>query len=138
MKPFNEDKTILVHTDVAPLYISSDDVKFFQVVHNLVSNAVKFTPAEGTVAVDIHDSETTVVITVVDNGVGIPEHLQRHIFERNTPAGRPGLKGEKSIGMGLYIVRKLTELMHGEVTFTSREHAGSTFAITLPKIKPDA
>lgn len=137
MKPFNEDKTILVHTDVAPLYISSDDVKFFQVVHNLVSNAVKFTPAEGTVAVDIRDAESTVTVTVADNGVGIPEHLQRYIFERNTPAGRPGLKGEKSIGMGLYIVRKLTELMHGEVTFTSREHAGATFRVTLPKLKPD-
>lgn len=136
IKPFNEDKAILLHTDVAPLYVSSDDVKFFQIIHNLLSNAVKFTPANGTVSVDVRDAEKTFTVTIADNGIGIPEHLQRDIFERNTPAGRPGLKGEKSIGMGLYIVRKLVELLQGEIKFTSQENAGTAVNVTLPKIRP--
>jgi len=135
IKPFNADKEISLYPDADQIFISLDDVKYFQVVHNLISNAVKYTPPAGKVSVEIIEMEDRVVITVADNGIGIPEHLQPYVFQRNTPAARQGLKGERSIGMGLYIVKKLVELMKGELTFESNENAGTKFVVWLPKMR---
>ena len=135
IKPFNADKEISLYPDADQIFISLDDVKYFQVVHNLISNAVKYTPPAGKVSVEIIEMEDRVVITVADNGIGIPEHLQPYVFQRNTPAARQGLKGERSIGMGLYIVKKLVELMKGELTFESKENAGTKFVVWLPKMR---
>jgi two-component system sensor histidine kinase VicK len=64
-----------------------------------------------------------------DNGIGIPERLKPVLFEKYTPASRRGLRGEPSIGMGLYIVRKLVSILNGKITFESSEGKGSTFVI---------
>jgi two-component system, OmpR family, sensor histidine kinase VicK len=118
------------------LFVTGDDVKFFQVVHNLLSNAIKFTKTNGRVTIEVRDNGHQFVTTVRDNGIGIPDFLQPHIFKKNTPAGRPGLRGEKSIGMGLYIVKKLVDLMKGQLSFESKEGEGTTFHVTLPKSLP--
>lgn len=115
------------------LYVNSDDVRFMQIVSNLLSNAVKFTPVNCTIEVDVRDTESSFQLIVKDDGIGIPTHLQPLIFVRYSPAGRTGLNGEKSIGVGLSIVKRLTELMGGRIEFTSRENQGSTFIVTLPK-----
>lgn len=135
MLAFDKEKQILLQSAMDSLFVTSDDVKFFQVIHNVLSNAVKFTPAGGVVRVIVDISDDTFTVSVVDTGIGIPEHLQPHIFERNTPASRPGLKGEKSIGMGLFIVKELVTLMGGSVTFSSKENVGTSVAITLPKVR---
>jgi two-component system, OmpR family, sensor histidine kinase VicK len=132
-KPFNADKTISLKTKLKALFVRTDDVKFFQVVHNLISNSLKFTKSKGTITLEVVDREHEFVVSVKDNGIGIPDYLQQHLFKKNTPASRTGLKGEKSIGMGLYIVKKLTTLMGGELQFESEEGIGTTFSITLPK-----
>ena len=133
MRDFNKDKQIRIISKTKELMVSADDVKFFQIVHNLLSNAVKFTPSKGKITVAINDYEHFFEVSVHDTGIGIPEHLQPYVFQRNTPASREGLKGEKSIGMGLYIVKKLAEMMHGKISFKSEENVGSTFLLRLPK-----
>jgi two-component system, OmpR family, sensor histidine kinase VicK len=133
LKPFNSDKEFKIVTSTNELMVNADDVKFFQIIHNLLSNAVKFTPSHGSITVQVKNYEYFFELTVADTGIGIPEHLQPYIFHRNTLAARRGLKGEKSIGMGLYIVKKLTEKMQGQVSFKSRENAGATFLVRLPK-----
>jgi two-component system, OmpR family, sensor histidine kinase VicK len=132
-KQFAAEKQIKIVSENKELFVSIDDVKFFQVVNNLISNAVKFTDARGKIQVVITEQESKFQVSVEDNGIGIPEYLWPHLFKKNTPAGRPGLRGEKSIGMGLYIVKKLVDLMHGSLTFESEEDKGSTFTIELPK-----
>jgi two-component system, OmpR family, sensor histidine kinase VicK len=133
IKPFNIDKTISLKTKVRELFVSADDVKFFQIVHNLVSNSVKFTKSNGTITIEVVDDESEFKVIVKDNGIGIPEYLHPHLFKRNTPASRAGLKGEKSIGMGLYIVKKLVALMQGSLEFESEENVGTRFVVTFPK-----
>jgi two-component system, OmpR family, sensor histidine kinase VicK len=133
LRPFNEDKTLTIVCAKKELMINGDDVKFFQVIHNLLSNAVKFTPSGGAVIAEIIDLEKSIVVKVSDTGIGIPEHLQPYIFDRYTRASREGLNGEKSIGMGLYIVRKLTELMSGTIGFETEEMKGTTFSLHFPK-----
>jgi two-component system sensor histidine kinase VicK len=133
LKPFNRDKEFKIVTNTNELMVNTDDVKFFQIVHNLLSNAVKFTPSHGHITVQIKKYESFFEVSVADTGIGIPEHLQPYIFHKNTLAARVGLKGEKSIGMGLYVVRKLIEKMLGQVSFKSRENAGTTFLVRLPR-----
>jgi two-component system sensor histidine kinase VicK len=132
-KEFVKDKHIKVITKAKNVFITGDDVKLFQVIHNLVSNAVKFTDANGKISIEVIELNDTVQIKVQDNGIGIPEYLHPHLFKKNTPAGRTGLRGEKSIGMGLYIVKKLVELMKGDVSFETEEDHGTIFTVELPR-----
>jgi two-component system sensor histidine kinase VicK len=132
-KQFHPQKQIKLVTDKKELFITGDDVKFFQVIHNVLSNAVKFTNAKGKISIGVTESDGFFRVSVTDDGIGIPEFLQPHVFKKNTQASRPGLKGEKSIGMGLYIVRKLVELMKGTIEFQSVENKGTTFTFQLPK-----
>ena len=132
-KLFSSGKEIKIISSKKQLFVTGDDVKFFQVINNLVSNAVKFTDSNGRIIIEVKDQTSAFSIVVRDNGIGIPEYLHPHLFKKNTPAGRPGLKGEKSIGMGLYIVKKLVDLMNGSMTFESEENNGSNFMVEFPK-----
>ncbi|MBT1698091.1 HAMP domain-containing histidine kinase [Fulvivirgaceae bacterium PWU4] len=132
-KAYPDFQFVLIKTFDA-LYFSTDDVKFLQVVNNLLSNAVKWSPSGSTIEIILHDEDDHCSITVRDYGVGIPNHLKSLVFQRNSPAGRPGLRGERSVGMGLYIVSKLVALMDGAISFESVENEGTSFTLRLPKI----
>jgi two-component system sensor histidine kinase VicK len=120
-------------SNIATLNISQDDVKFLQALNNLISNAIKWSHTKSQIEIRVIDAQDFVNISIVDTGVGIPEHMQRFLFDKNTKASREGLRGEKSIGMGLYIVRRLVRIMDGDLTFESIEGKGSTFTMILPK-----
>jgi two-component system sensor histidine kinase VicK len=120
-------------SNIDKLFVTNDDVKFLQVVTNLISNALKFTPANCAVEVKIEETEDYFTVIVKDDGIGIPKHLQPLVFQKYTPAGRTGLQGEKSLGVGLSIVKTLVELMKGTIRFESQENKGTTFYVTFPK-----
>lgn len=128
----NKDKHFRLDTELKNLNINSDPVKFFQVMHNILSNSIKFTQEGGLIEILVKEEDQFFIITVKDNGIGIPEILYPYIF-REKVAGRIGLKGEKSSGLGLSIARRLVNLMGGEIWFESRENEGSSFYIKLPK-----
>jgi two-component system, OmpR family, sensor histidine kinase VicK len=133
MRKSYPDFNFNVTSNVDSLSASLDDVKFLQAANNLISNAIKWSQANSTIGISIIDRGDKFTFSVADTGVGIPDHLQRFIFDRNSRASRLGLRGEKSIGMGLYIVKKLVRLMDGEISFESTEGKGSTFTIIFPK-----
>lgn len=122
-----------LHYSDDPIYGFIDDVKLLQVVNNYLSNAIKFSPPDKPITINIHDTDYEVIISVKDEGIGIPEELHSFVFDRNAGAGRTGLNGEKSIGLGLSICKHLIELMGGSVWFESQEGVGSTFYLSLPK-----
>jgi two-component system, OmpR family, sensor histidine kinase VicK len=126
------EKEFNVTTVMNPLFLNSDEVKFFQIFHNLILNSVKFTPEQGKIDVVLDVKDTTFFLTVRDNGIGIPDALKGFIFQKYSPACRPGLKDERSIGMGLYIVKKLTTMMGGSICFSSVETVGTTFTVQIP------
>ena len=128
-----KDHLFVFQKESEHVFVNSDDVKFLQIINNLLSNAVKWSPAGSTIEIGVQESAEQVVVSVSDRGVGIPEQLQAHVFQRNSIASRPGLNGEKSIGMGLYIVKKLVNLLQGNIWFESKVNEGTTFFIRLPR-----
>ncbi len=129
----NRNKKFRLITKLENLNITTDSVKFFQVIHNLVSNSIKFTPDMGEIDIHVEEAETTFIIRVKDNGIGIPVALQANIFDKRTIARREGMDNELSNGLGLSIVKILVELLGGRVWFETEENKGSVFSIELPK-----
>lgn len=130
----NNKSLLFTFTDKA-CFVQLHRKKFQRVLDNLLSNAVKFTPDDGLVKVDVEESGQHIVVRISDNGIGIPKHLQLHLFKPFSKASRKGLKGEKSIGLGLHICQKLVEQHGGSIGVESEEQKGTTFFIKLPLIK---
>lgn len=127
------DKTFSLLLPEKPVFLNIDVMKFMQVMNNLVSNAIKFTHDSGSITVTVEEQEAHVLITVADNGIGIPANVQPYLFDRFTVARRAGIRGEKSTGLGMSIIKTIVELHRGEIAFESREGVGTTFYIKLPK-----
>ena len=106
--------------------------KFSRVIENLFSNALKFSRNGDTVTLSVKTSENNVIISVADTGIGIPSELHDKIFDQYTKAGRQGTAGEKTIGLGMSIAKKLVEQHHGTLWFESEPEKGTTFYIKLP------
>lgn len=132
LRAMNDDKTFTLDADLKNRNINSDPVKFFQVIHNILSNSIKFTRAGGTIAIRVIERASEYIISISDDGIGIPEAHKSLIFKERI-VGRTGLKGEKSSGLGLSIAKRLVNLMGGDVSFESTEEKGSSFFVSLPK-----
>ncbi|KAA5542460.1 PAS domain-containing sensor histidine kinase [Adhaeribacter rhizoryzae] len=130
---FNARKNIKLISSHDPLFIVADEVTMMQVIHNLIANALKFTHEGGNITVTLLERENTVLLSVHDDGIGIPKDLQPYVFDKFTKARRPGLRGEETVGLGLSIVKNIVELHQGRIWVTSEENQGSTFFIELPK-----
>jgi len=118
---------------VEPVYVDLDQNKMTQVLTNLISNAIKFTPDGGQVAVAVEPCSDGVCIQVQDTGIGIPEAMQPYLFERFTKARRPGLRGEETTGLGLVLCKTIVEWHQGSLSVVSTEGKGSTFTIKIPR-----
>jgi two-component system sensor histidine kinase VicK len=105
---------------------------FRRVLHNILSNAVKFSHLCGRITITSEIQNNSFILSVKDEGVGIPFDLQGLIFEHFTPAQRQGTAGEKSTGLGLYFARETIEQHGGRIWFESAENKGTTFFIEIP------
>ncbi|GIH21771.1 two-component sensor histidine kinase [Acrocarpospora phusangensis] len=117
----------------APLDLHADPVRLRQAVANLVSNAVRHTPPGGTVTLSAHRDGPATVIEVADTGTGIGAEDLPLIFERFWRVDLSRNRRTGGSGLGLSIVRKLTEAHGGTATATSTPGHGSTFALRLPR-----
>ena len=141
VRPLAEKKHIELDCEVAADLppIVQDRGKIEQILNNLLTNAVKFTPDGGRIHVTAHqDRRGDLRLTVADTGVGISEHEQIAVFEKfrqgaSALAGGDALKREYSgSGLGLSIVRELCRLLGGDVTLESELGRGSEFTVILP------
>ena len=110
----------------------TDQLKTEQVVLNLVSNAVKFTPEGGVVTVTCSLRDGAALISVRDTGPGIPEDMQEMSFDPFVQLGRSLTSAQEGAGLGLAISRDLARAMEGDVTVESTPGAGATFTLRLP------
>lgn len=126
-------KNIKLTSSAEQIYLRLDSMKFLQVINNLISNSIKFTADYGNISLHAEEYESTVLITVADDGIGIPEELQAGLFDHLPETLRPGLKGEESGGFGMGIIKAIVDLHQGKIWFESKTGVGTTFYIELPK-----
>lgn len=116
-------------------HISGDPNRLQQVVWNLLSNAIKFTPPDGEVKLEIKRADDFVEIRVKDSGIGLKEDFLPYVFDRFRQADASSIRKFGGLGLGLAIVRHITEMHGGTVRAESAgENQGSTFIVRLPLI----
>jgi signal transduction histidine kinase len=119
--------------DAAAGPVIGDAARLRQIVWNLISNAIKFTPVGGKVYVQLTRSRTHARIRVMDTGIGISPQLLPYVFDRFRQADATSARSNGGLGLGLTLVRHLTEMHGGEVEALSRgEGRGATFRVRLP------
>jgi signal transduction histidine kinase len=125
------EKQITIQSDVfdQPVRVAFDHDRMLQVLANLVSNAIKFTPEGGKVSIRALQLGDELLFSVKDTGPGIPENLLAAVFERFWQAGENDRRG---LGLGLYIAKSIVEAHGGRIWAESRPGEGSTFHFTLP------
>lgn len=115
----------------ADAYINKE--KVMRVISNIITNAIKFTPEGGVITVGTTVSETDAIISIKDDGIGIPTEYRDKIFDTFTEAKRPGTDGEKPFGLGLSISKQIVEAHDGRIWFESEPDKGTTFYISIPR-----
>lgn len=121
-------------TDGSDLWVRGDADALEQVVLNLMANAVKFTPAGGTVTISQASGAGCAVVTVADTGIGIPGHDQAHLFERFFRASNATAAAIPGTGLGLHIVSRIVSQHRGTIRVESEDDQGATFTVSLPSI----
>lgn len=116
--------------------IFTDSLLFKEVLSNLVSNAIKYTPDGGKVTLTIRSRRYDILCTVSDTGMGIPKYSQEHIFTKFFRAHNVVKQETSGTGLGLYLVKGLVEALGGKIWFESTENKGTTFYVALPKTAP--
>ncbi len=122
-----------LRSPVDTLMVAADHEKLQQILVNLLSNALKFTPTGGRIDLDCSTNDESVLVTVTDNGRGIPADKLEVIFEPFVQVERALTRETEGSGLGLAISRQLARAMHGELTVTSELGMGSVFTLTLPR-----
>ncbi len=123
----------IIEKESVTVEIDRDQLK--QILLNLISNAVSYTPEQGNVHVSIKDDGDHVLIAVADTGMGIAEEEQPRIFERFYRVDKARSRNAGGTGLGLSIVKWLVENNHGQLSLESELGQGSTFFVRLPKTK---
>ncbi len=113
--------------------IKTDSLLLKEVVTNLVSNALKYTPDSGRVCVTIRPRKADVVVEVSDSGWGIPKHAHEQIFSKFFRAQNIVERETTGTGLGLYLVQGLLEALQGKIWFKSEEGVGTSFYFSLPR-----
>jgi CheY-like chemotaxis protein len=142
-KPKASEKGISIETNARECFgyfCQLDDLRFRQILSNLLNNAVKFTE-KGYIKIDMNivskGESGFLSVTVKDTGIGMSTEAQKHIFGRFNQAEQGTTRKFGGTGLGLAIARELTELFNGELDVKSEENVGTTFSLTIPTQKAE-
>ncbi|MBU3105744.1 Cache 3/Cache 2 fusion domain-containing protein [Clostridium gasigenes] len=125
-------RTIIFDTDIEEKIMAFDEENIERILLNLISNATKFTKAGATIEVSVYDKNDYVIISVKDNGRGIPEDKLQQIFQRFKQVDPLLSRNHEGSGIGLSIVKSLVEMHDGKIDVKSKYNEGTEFIISLP------
>jgi PAS domain S-box-containing protein len=135
LTPAAEARSVQIDVEVLPpgLLLHGDPMRFQQIIHNLTSNAIKFTRAGGRVSIGTNTDGTTATIRISDTGAGISKEFLPHVFESFRQAESGSNRRHGGLGLGLAIVKRLVEMHEGTVSADSGGPGlGATFIVALP------
>ena len=115
-----------------PLWVEVDTDKIIQVVDNIMNNAIKYSPDGGVITCRLLETHNHVIMSISDQGLGMPKKELAHIFERFYRVDKARSRAQGGTGLGLAISKEVIELHHGRIWVDSTEGKGSTFYISLP------
>lgn len=111
----------------------ADENQINLVIRNLLNNAIKFTPKNGQITIQITQEKDFVIVSIKDNGSGIPPEIAEQLFKPNLLFSTRGTEGEKGTGLGLVLCREMIENNQGSIWVNSTLNVGSTFSFKLPR-----
>jgi len=116
--------------------IIGDTIRLKMVVENLLSNAIKYTTNRGKIDIKVVKKDNSLILSIKDNGVGIPEEQQDRVFDKFFRSDNVVKYQTEGTGLGLYISKSIIEQLGGKIWFQSVENLGSIFSFSLPTNKP--
>lgn len=128
-----QQKNLMMSYQLADVDIIGDDTLLYTVWDNILSNAIKYTPAYGMIDIELLETETTVIVRIADTGIGMSEADQQKIFERFYRADQARTRTVSGNGLGLSIVRTIVALHEADIDVTSAVGEGTTVTITIKK-----
>jgi PAS domain S-box-containing protein len=135
-RPRASEKQLTVVLEIQPELrpVLTDELLVRRIVDNLVSNAIKYTPAGGSVRVTAKQRAESVEIAVADTGIGLTEEEQQQLFQRFFRSSRPEARQERGTGLGLALVHESVRRIGGQISVKSAVGAGSTFTVSIPPL----
>lgn len=122
----------------SPIYLQADQARLTQVLANLLNNAAKYTPAQGTITLSLIHDGNEAVFRVKDTGVGIPPAMLDKVFDMFTQVDNSLDRSQGGLGIGLTLVRELVNMHHGQIrVFSDGPGLGSEFTVRIPCLKPE-
>lgn len=141
IRPFISEAGHTLHTVMpdTPIFLDGDPNRLTQVFANILSNASKYTKRSGTIWLTATREGNEAVISIKDNGLGIPQPMQRQIFDMFTQINRPVELGYTGLGIGLTLVKRIVEMHAGSISVISEgPNLGSEFTVRLPILETEA
>lgn len=122
---------LLVLTAAEDVMTDGEATLLQMMVNNLLENAIKYSPREAPVQVGLAKNNNTLVLTVADEGEGVPDSEKRHVFEKFYRIGSEATRTAKGTGLGLYLCRKIVKDHNGTITIQNNQPKGAVFVVTL-------
>jgi signal transduction histidine kinase len=126
-----KNQKIILECD-GDLWIRGDEIAIRQILNNLVSNALKYSPAGKSTRIDLRRRNKHVVLSVQDQGPGLDENDQKRVFQKFQRLTPQPTGGESSTGLGLHITKQLVELHQGTIQLETEPGKGCNFIVELP------
>jgi signal transduction histidine kinase len=135
LRPLAQSRGLNWVEEIDPeLYVQGDHTALYSLVQNLVDNAIKYTPAPGSVILNLKPEDGNVVFSVTDTGVGIAPQEQKNIFNDFYRVGDEMTRSTKGSGLGLAIVKRVAETHRANISVQSRPGKGSTFTVCFKRV----
>lgn len=131
-QPGQKDYRIIREIEPTPVWVEIDTSKFTQVIDNIMNNAIKYSPDGGTIMARLNLIDQKVIISIQDQGLGIPQKDVQHVFDRFFRVDKARSRAQGGTGLGLAIAKEIVESFGGRIWADSKEGQGSTFKISLP------
>ena len=116
---------------VGGVYLYADEHMMSTVIKNLINNAIKYSDGEGDIEIEVKQNDTTVTMSVSDQGIGIPEGEKKNVFEKFYRVGEEKTRTKPGSGLGLYLVKKITEIHGGKVLIVNNQPKGTKFILNF-------